>query len=58
LKKGLALLQLGQKDAGVRELNSLIQRYPRTIEATTAREQLRKIGVAPGSRAARSRKAQ
>jgi tol-pal system protein YbgF len=46
LKKGLALLQLGQRDAGVRELNSLIQRYPRSIEATTARDQLRKLGVA------------
>jgi tol-pal system protein YbgF len=47
LKKGLALLQLGEKDAGVRELNSLIQRYPRSIEATQARDQLRKLGVAP-----------
>ncbi len=52
LKKGLALIQLGQKDAGVRELNSLIQRFPRSMEATTAREQLRKLGVSarPASR--------
>jgi tol-pal system protein YbgF len=55
LKKGMALIQLGDRDAGVRELNSLIQRYPRAIEATTARDQLRKMGVAP-ARAARPRK--
>jgi TolA-binding protein len=45
LKKGLALIQLGQRDAGVRELQSLIQRYPKSIEAATARDQLRKMGV-------------
>ncbi len=45
LKKGMALIQLGQKDAGIRELKSLIQRYPQAIEATTAREQLKKLGV-------------
>jgi tol-pal system protein YbgF len=47
LKKGMALIQLGQKAAGVRELNSVIQRYPRSIEANTARDQLRKLGAAP-----------
>jgi tol-pal system protein YbgF len=45
LKKGLALIQLGDKQSGTRELQSLIQRYPRSIEATTAREQLRKMGA-------------
>ncbi len=45
LKKGLALSQLGQKQSAVRELQSLVQRYPRSIEATTAREQLRKMGA-------------
>ena len=40
LKKGYALLELGQRDAGVRELNSLIQRYPRSIEASQARDRL------------------
>jgi hypothetical protein len=30
-------------------LNSLIQRYPRSIEATQARERLRKLG-APSSK--------
>ncbi|PSH03315.1 MAG: transporter [Acidobacteria bacterium] len=46
LKKGYSLLELGRKDAGVRELNALIQRYPRSIEATQARERLHKLGVA------------
>jgi TolA-binding protein len=45
LKKGYSLLELGRKDAGVRELNSLVQRYPHSIEATQARERLRKLGA-------------
>jgi tol-pal system protein YbgF len=56
LRKGMALLQLGQKDAGVRELNSLIQRYPRSIEADTARAQLRKLGVTPTTTGRTARK--
>lgn len=55
LKKGLSLVQLGKRDAAVRELNSVIQRYPRSIEATTARDQLRKMGAPARSQAARSR---
>ena len=42
LKKGLALLELGQTQAGTRELNNLIARYPRSIEASQARERLKK----------------
>ncbi len=49
LKKGYALLELGQRDAGVRELNSLIARYPRSIEASQARDRLRRLGVTSGS---------
>ena len=45
LKKGYSLLELGRKEAGVRELNALIQRYPRSIEATQARERLHKLGA-------------
>ena len=45
LKKGYSLLELGRKDAGIRELNALIQRYPHTIEATQARERLHKLGA-------------
>ena len=48
LKKGYALLELGQKEAGVRELNSLIARYPRSIEASQARDRLHRLGVASG----------
>ena len=44
LRKGLALLELGQTQAGTKELNSLIARYPRSIEATQARDRLRKVG--------------
>ena len=45
LKKGYSLLELGRKEAGVRELNALIQRYPKSIEATQARERLHKLGA-------------
>ena len=47
LKKGYALLELGQRDAGVRELRALIGRYPRTTEASQAKDRLRKIGAEP-----------
>jgi tol-pal system protein YbgF len=46
LKKGLALLELGKEDEGTQELKHVIQRYPRTNEATQARERLRKLGPA------------
>jgi tol-pal system protein YbgF len=46
LKKGYALIELGQKDEGVAELRRLVQRYPRTNEALQARERLHKMGVA------------
>ena len=45
LKKGFALLELGQKDSGIAELRRLIQRYPRSNEALQARDRLRKLGV-------------
>jgi tol-pal system protein YbgF len=44
LKKGFALLELGKDDEGMQELRHVIQRYPRTNEATQARERLRKTG--------------
>ena len=43
LKKGYAMIELGQREAGVRELNNLIARYPRSVEATQARERLRQL---------------
>jgi len=45
LRKGLALIQLNQRDAGVHELRSLIQRYPQTPEASQARSKLNALGV-------------
>ncbi|MEZ2345886.1 tetratricopeptide repeat protein [Terriglobus sp. RCC_193] len=45
LRKGESLLALKQTDAGVRELRSLIQRYPNTQEATAARSKLNALGV-------------
>ena len=51
LKKGFALLELGKQDEGTQALKHVIQRYPRTNEATQARERLRKAGpAAPKSR--------
>jgi len=45
LRKGLALLQLNKKDAGVHELRLLIQRHPQTPEANQARSKLNAMGV-------------
>jgi tol-pal system protein YbgF len=45
LRKGLALLQLNKKDAGIHELRSLIQRHPQTPEAAQARSKLNGMGV-------------
>jgi len=47
LKKGFALIELGQQEAGAQELRHVIQRYPKTMEATQARDKLRKMGAAP-----------
>jgi tol-pal system protein YbgF len=45
LRKGQALLQINQKEAGIHELRSLIQRYPQTPEALQARSKLNAMGV-------------
>ncbi|MBB6143440.1 tol-pal system protein YbgF [Silvibacterium bohemicum] len=45
LRKGLAELAGNQRDAGVRDLRSLIQRYPQTPEAEQARSKLNGLGV-------------
>jgi len=49
LKKGYALLDAGQKDAGVQELRSLISRFPKSPEAAQARDRLTRLGVAAGA---------
>jgi tol-pal system protein YbgF len=49
LKKGFALLELGQREAGIRELKNLVQRYPTSMEAATARDRLKKLGATAAS---------
>ncbi|HEX3354820.1 MAG TPA: tol-pal system protein YbgF [Terriglobales bacterium] len=53
LKKGLALIELGQQEAGIASLRHVIQRYPKSNEALQARERLRKLGVATTGATAR-----
>ena len=45
LHKGLALLLMNKKDAGIRELRLLIDRHPQTPEAMRARSKLNGMGV-------------
>ena len=44
-KKGLALINLGQKTAGVRDLREVIRRFPGTDEDRHARAKLKELGV-------------
>jgi len=53
LKKGFALIELGQKDDGIAALRYVIQRYPRSNEALQARERLHKLGVSTVGTSAR-----
>jgi tol-pal system protein YbgF len=53
LKKGLALIELGQQEAGIASLRHVIQRYPKSNEALQARDRLRKLGVATTGATAR-----
>jgi tol-pal system protein YbgF len=46
LKKGFAFLELGQRDAGIQELRSLVNRYPKSPEAIQARDRLNRLGAA------------
>jgi tol-pal system protein YbgF len=45
LRKGMALIELGQKTAGVRELRDVIKRFPGTEEERKARAKLKELGV-------------
>ena len=47
LKKGMALIVLGQKNSGVRELREVVKRYPGTEEERRARAKLKELGVGP-----------
>ena len=46
LKKGMALIELGQKTAGIKELREVVKRYPGTEEERRARAKLKELGVA------------
>jgi tol-pal system protein YbgF len=46
LKKGMALIELGQKNSGVKELREVVKRYPGTEEERRARARLKDLGVA------------
>ena len=46
LKKGMALIELGQKNSGVRELREVVKRYAGTEEERRARAKLKDMGVA------------
>jgi TolA-binding protein len=50
LRKGLSLLQMNKKEAGVHELRLLVQRHPQTPEAAQARTKLNTLGVRPTGR--------
>jgi tol-pal system protein YbgF len=54
LKKGYALLELGQRDAGVKELRALITRYPKSPEAVQAKDRLSRLGAAGAASTGRS----
>jgi len=53
LKKGMALIELNQKNAGVKELREVVKRYPGTEEERRARARLKDMGVAATATAAR-----
>jgi tol-pal system protein YbgF len=46
LRKGMALIELGQKTPGIRELREVVRRYPGTEEERKARAKLKELGVA------------
>jgi len=46
LKKGMALIELNQKNSGVKELREVVKRYPGTEEERRARAKLKEMGVA------------
>src|SRR5215471_5794982 len=52
LKKGMALLELGQKNPGIKELRDVVKRYPGTEEERRARAKLKDLGVSVTATAA------
>ena len=49
LKKGMALIELGQKASGLRELREVVRRYPGTEEDRCARARLKELGASVSS---------
>jgi len=49
LRKGLALMEMNRKEAGIHELRLLIQRHPQTAEAAQARNKLNAMGLKPSA---------
>jgi tol-pal system protein YbgF len=45
LKKGLALVAMGQKTSGIRELRVVVKMYPGTEEEKRARAKLKELGI-------------
>jgi len=45
LRKGMALIELGQKTAGVRELREVVKRFPGSDEDRLGRAKLKELGV-------------
>jgi tol-pal system protein YbgF len=45
LRKGLALIELGQKTAGIRELREVVKRFPGSDEDRLARGKLKELGA-------------
>ena len=46
LRKGMALIELGQKTAGIRELREVVKRFPGSDEDRLARAKLKELGAA------------
>ncbi|HJX29837.1 MAG TPA: tol-pal system protein YbgF, partial [Thermoanaerobaculia bacterium] len=45
LKKGYALIELGDRSQGVTQLRQVLRQYPTSDEANLARQRLRELGV-------------
>jgi tol-pal system protein YbgF len=52
LKKGMAMIEQGQKNSGIKELREVVRRYPGTEEERRARARLKEMGVAVSATAA------
>jgi tol-pal system protein YbgF len=46
LRKGMALIEIGQKTAGIRELREVVKRFPGSDEDRLARAKLKELGAA------------